>query len=411
MKPLKEQIDELRAKGYSALLASAKVVHDVILLAIGRSGFKANGTLKGGVVMSALTRDIRRRGYRRRRQGEAAFGRLRAAVLEARPAFLVPEKLLKERRALAGFETPRVGVVEDVVASVGRGEYLAVVSGAVEEVVRAGGKDRLGESFCHRAPFAVDELAVYRAGTADGEVVGVVAVVSAGDEQIPPSLAEVQIRAFPCALHLVLRTAHARHVDRLRPWFYRQPVGGELDPVDAVRQRAEEHPHAAVDGEDIRVDGVPHAVAAAVDDLVRKLERTGRRIGGQRGNPAVRIAHEKRDIEDPLAAKPRHARRPDVVRDLVQTLPGRRRERVDARVLPVDQVAASADCPQTRRHGVVPAVAAVPHGGVWPIGGNHRVGEGLGGRWQRRFGADSAGCGKPDERRKRDVRGCCSVRY
>ena len=58
MKPLKEQIDELRAKGYSAVLASAKVVHDVVLLAIGRSGFKANGTLKGGVVMSALTRDI-----------------------------------------------------------------------------------------------------------------------------------------------------------------------------------------------------------------------------------------------------------------------------------------------------------------------------------------------------------------
>ena len=60
MKPLKEQIDELRAKGYSAVLASAKVVHDVVLLAIGRSGFKANGTLKGGVVMSVLTRDIRR---------------------------------------------------------------------------------------------------------------------------------------------------------------------------------------------------------------------------------------------------------------------------------------------------------------------------------------------------------------
>ena len=40
MKPLREQIDELRAKGYSAVLASAKVDHDVVLLAIGRSGFK-----------------------------------------------------------------------------------------------------------------------------------------------------------------------------------------------------------------------------------------------------------------------------------------------------------------------------------------------------------------------------------
>ena len=60
MKTLREQIDELRAKGYSAVLASAKVVHDVVLLAIGRSGFKTKGTLSGGVVMSALTKDIRR---------------------------------------------------------------------------------------------------------------------------------------------------------------------------------------------------------------------------------------------------------------------------------------------------------------------------------------------------------------
>ena len=60
MKPLREQIEELQSKGYSAVLASAKVVHDVVLMAISRSGFKVNGTLKGGVVMSALTKDIRR---------------------------------------------------------------------------------------------------------------------------------------------------------------------------------------------------------------------------------------------------------------------------------------------------------------------------------------------------------------
>ena len=45
MKPLKEQIEELQSKGYSAVLASAKVVHDVVLMAISRSGFKVNGTL------------------------------------------------------------------------------------------------------------------------------------------------------------------------------------------------------------------------------------------------------------------------------------------------------------------------------------------------------------------------------
>ena len=60
MKSLNEQITALRNEGYSAVLASAKVVHDVVMRAISRSGFKVNGTLKGGVVMSALTKDIRR---------------------------------------------------------------------------------------------------------------------------------------------------------------------------------------------------------------------------------------------------------------------------------------------------------------------------------------------------------------
>ena len=48
MKSLKEQIAKLQAMGYSELLASAKAVHDVVLLAISRSGFKTHGTLKGG---------------------------------------------------------------------------------------------------------------------------------------------------------------------------------------------------------------------------------------------------------------------------------------------------------------------------------------------------------------------------
>lgn len=57
---LKEQIEALREQGYSEVLAQAKVVHDILLLAIARSGFSASGTLKGGVVMSALTKDVRR---------------------------------------------------------------------------------------------------------------------------------------------------------------------------------------------------------------------------------------------------------------------------------------------------------------------------------------------------------------
>ena len=60
MKTLKEQIEALRKQGYGADTAQAKVVHDVVLLAMCRSGFKSNSTVKGGVVMSSLTGDVRR---------------------------------------------------------------------------------------------------------------------------------------------------------------------------------------------------------------------------------------------------------------------------------------------------------------------------------------------------------------
>ena len=60
MKTLKEQIAELRAVGYKALPAQAKVAHDAVLLAMHRSGFKLKSAIKGGVVMSSITGDIRR---------------------------------------------------------------------------------------------------------------------------------------------------------------------------------------------------------------------------------------------------------------------------------------------------------------------------------------------------------------
>lgn len=60
MKTLKEQIAELRAAGYRALPAQAKVAHDAVLLAMHRSGFKLKSAIKGGVVMSSITGDVRR---------------------------------------------------------------------------------------------------------------------------------------------------------------------------------------------------------------------------------------------------------------------------------------------------------------------------------------------------------------
>ncbi len=60
MKPLNDQIEELVSAGYSSDTAQAKVAHDIVLLAMHRCGFKASSTVKGGVVMSALTGDVRR---------------------------------------------------------------------------------------------------------------------------------------------------------------------------------------------------------------------------------------------------------------------------------------------------------------------------------------------------------------
>ena len=60
MMTLQEQVNLLVGIGYKHLTAQAKVAHDVVLLAMYKSGFKAKSTIKGGVVMSSITGDIRR---------------------------------------------------------------------------------------------------------------------------------------------------------------------------------------------------------------------------------------------------------------------------------------------------------------------------------------------------------------
>jgi len=60
MVTLREQVEQLVGLGYKRLAAQAKAAHDVVLLAMHRSGFKSKSAIKGGVVMSSITRDIRR---------------------------------------------------------------------------------------------------------------------------------------------------------------------------------------------------------------------------------------------------------------------------------------------------------------------------------------------------------------
>ncbi len=53
-------MSELAKVGYRVAEAQAKVAHDAILLAMYKSGFKKNCTVKGGVVMCELTKAVRR---------------------------------------------------------------------------------------------------------------------------------------------------------------------------------------------------------------------------------------------------------------------------------------------------------------------------------------------------------------
>jgi len=60
MKSFAEQMAALSEAGYRIAEAQSKVAHDAILLAMYKSGFRKNCTVKGGVVMCELTKDIRR---------------------------------------------------------------------------------------------------------------------------------------------------------------------------------------------------------------------------------------------------------------------------------------------------------------------------------------------------------------
>ena len=60
MRTFAEQVESLVEQGYGQAAAQAKVAHDTVLRAMAVCGFKKHSTVKGGVVMSQVTNDIRR---------------------------------------------------------------------------------------------------------------------------------------------------------------------------------------------------------------------------------------------------------------------------------------------------------------------------------------------------------------
>lgn len=56
----KTKVAELMSSGYKRASARAKIAHDIVLAAIKASGMKDSITIKGGVVMSGVTKEVRR---------------------------------------------------------------------------------------------------------------------------------------------------------------------------------------------------------------------------------------------------------------------------------------------------------------------------------------------------------------
>lgn len=56
----KQMVADLMAVGYKRAGAQSKIAHDVVLVAIKAAGMKNHVTIKGGVVMSGMTKSVRR---------------------------------------------------------------------------------------------------------------------------------------------------------------------------------------------------------------------------------------------------------------------------------------------------------------------------------------------------------------
>ena len=60
MADIEKLTEYYRQMGYSERNADARVCQDIVLKAISKSNFGKNITVKGGVVMRGITRDVRR---------------------------------------------------------------------------------------------------------------------------------------------------------------------------------------------------------------------------------------------------------------------------------------------------------------------------------------------------------------
>lgn len=57
---LLEEIEKVKKEGYNEANAQARVCQDIILYGIAKGNLNRNVTIKGGVVMRSLSKDVRR---------------------------------------------------------------------------------------------------------------------------------------------------------------------------------------------------------------------------------------------------------------------------------------------------------------------------------------------------------------
>ncbi len=127
MKPFSEQIESLVALGYNQAAAQAKVAHDVVLLAMDVCGFKKSSTIKGGVVMSHVTNDVRR-----------ATMDMDIAFVHRSLSDISIERFVRKLNCLQNIRISKFGTIGELLHEDYRGKrlYLDVTDGSIPSPIR-----------------------------------------------------------------------------------------------------------------------------------------------------------------------------------------------------------------------------------------------------------------------------------
>ena len=127
MKTFAEKIEVLVGNGYREDAARAKVAHDAVLMAIKKAGFDSASTIKGGVVMSHITGDVRRTTM----DMDVAF--IKRSISE-----LSIKRFVRKLNCLRGVRISIFGTIGELLHDDYNGKrlYLDITDGSIAEPIR-----------------------------------------------------------------------------------------------------------------------------------------------------------------------------------------------------------------------------------------------------------------------------------